>query len=248
MADFSWKVNRGAGVFLHISSLPSEFGVGNIGGAADAFFDYLEASGFSYWQICPLGPTGFGDSPYQTFSAFAGNPYFIDYSKLVERGWLKDSDLNPLRALSETSCNFGALYGIMPRLLGLAYSSFLESSGSADKKSFEDFNRKNAFWLEPYSLFTALKSSFGGAPWYKWERKFRDFKSAKNCKLDNAAEFIQNTQNQFVHINEGRFFSSLTADKIQITIEHFFHFGNILHKVISILSLRHHLSLQTHTG
>ncbi len=193
MADFSWKVNRGAGVFLHISSLPSEFGVGNIGGAADAFFDYLEASGFSYWQICPLGPTGFGDSPYQTFSAFAGNPYFIDYSKLVERGWLKDSDLNPLRALSETSCNFGALYGIMPRLLGLAYSSFLESSGSADKKSFEDFNRKNAFWLEPYSLFTALKSSFGGAPWYKWERKFRDFKSAKNCKLDNAAEFIQNT-------------------------------------------------------
>ena len=164
MVDFSWKSGRGAGVFLHISSLPSEFGIGNIGGASARFFDYLEASGFSYWQICPLGPTGFGDSPYQTFSAFAGNPYFIDYSKLVERGWLADFDLNPLRSLSETSCDFGALYGILPRLLGVAYSRFLESSNLADRKSFENFKKKNAFWLDSYSLFAALKSLFGGVP------------------------------------------------------------------------------------
>lgn len=211
MVDFSWKSGRGAGVFLHISSLPSEFGIGNIGGASARFFDYLEAYGFSYWQICPLGPTGFGDSPYQTFSAFAGNPYFIDYSKLVERGWLADFDLNPLRSLSETSCDFGALYGILPRLLGVAYSRFLESSNLADRKSFENFKKKNAFWLDSYSLFAALKSLFGGVPWYNWAPEFRDFKSAKNCKLDEAADFIRNT----VKFGQWVFFSQYAEFKAE---------------------------------
>ena len=76
MKDFSWSGKRGAGVFMHISSLPSRWGIGNVGAAADAFFDFLDRSGFSYWQICPLGPTGYGDSPYQSFSAYAGNIFF----------------------------------------------------------------------------------------------------------------------------------------------------------------------------
>lgn len=188
MVDFSWKASRGAGVFLHISSLPSEFGIGNIGEAADRFFDYLNASGFSYWQICPLGPTGFGDSPYQTFSAFAGNAYFIDFLKLVKRGWLSNSGLDPLRALPKTSCDFGGLYAAFPKILDEAYSGFLESSNPLEKKSFSDFKRKNAFWLDSYSLFASLKSLFGGMPWYKWDAKYRNFISACSLKLDKSME------------------------------------------------------------
>ena len=115
--DFSWIKRRGAGVFLHISSLPSEFGVGNIGSAADAFLDFAQSAGFSYWQMCPLGPTGYGDSPYQSFSSFAGNIYCVDYSRLVADSLLDESDLDALRSLPDSDCDYGALYRILPALM-----------------------------------------------------------------------------------------------------------------------------------
>lgn len=101
---------------MHISSLPSEFGIGNVGSAAGRFLGFLEKCGFSYWQICPLGPTGYGDSPYQSFSAFAGNPYFIDFSELAADGLLCGADLDPLRSLPRGRCDYGAIYGLVPPL------------------------------------------------------------------------------------------------------------------------------------
>ena len=88
-----WLDNRAAGVLLHPSSLPGCQGIGSLGSEARRFIDFLESSGFSYWQTCPVGPTGFGDSPYQVFCSSAGNPYFIDWSPLVDLGLLQSSDL-----------------------------------------------------------------------------------------------------------------------------------------------------------
>jgi len=184
MVDFSWNGQRRSGVFLHISSLPSEFGVGNIGEAADKFFDFIKEAGLGYWQICPLGPTGYGDSPYQLFSSFAGNIYFIDYMRLVAQNLLLDSDLNPLRALSADNCDYGALYANIPQLLRKAYANFKEIGDEDAKKQFALFCKKNAEWLAPYALYISLKREFGGKPWYEWESDFRDFKNAVKQKYD----------------------------------------------------------------
>lgn len=182
-ADFSWSGGRGAGVFMHISSLPSEFGIGNVGSAAGAFFEFLKKCGFSYWQICPLGPTGYGDSPYQPFSAFAGNPYFIDFSKLAAEGLLRDSDLAPLRSLPRDRCDYGAIYEALPPLLRAAAANFRRFAGPAQKAEFGRFCAERARWLDPYSLFAALKRRFGGAPWHEWPRPFRSARSAAGQTL-----------------------------------------------------------------
>lgn len=167
--DFSWIKRRGSGVFLHISSLPSEFGIGNIGRAADAFLDFAQKAGFSYWQICPLGPTGYGDSPYQSFSAFAGNTYFIDYEELAEMGFIDARDLDSLRALPRDRCDYGAIYGILPDILRKAAAKFPSAAAEQDKSSFKKFCDDNAQWLDSYALFCALKRKFGGRSWLEWE-------------------------------------------------------------------------------
>ena len=183
MADFSWTAPRGAGVFLHISSLPSEYGVGNIGSATDCFFDFLNSVGFRYWQICPLNPTGFGDSPYQSFSAFAGNIYYIDYSLLAKNGLLEEGDLVPLKSLPKHKCDFGALYHIVPHLLRTAYGRFAEIASRKDNANFLAFCKKQAHWLDSYSLFMALKTHFEGASWDRWPAEFRDYTKARKAKL-----------------------------------------------------------------
>lgn len=177
--DFSWIARRGAGVFLHVASLPSEFGIGNIGSATDAFLEFAQKSGFSYWQICPLGPTGFGDSPYQSFSAFAGNVYFIDYTEVVKAGWLKDVDLMPLKSLSADKCDYGAIYAIIPNLVFKASQKFATSATKEVLAKFNSFCKKNAFWLDAYALFCALKKRFQSRSWLEWDSKFKDFNYAK---------------------------------------------------------------------
>ena len=145
-ADFSWRGGRGAGVFMHISSLPSEFGIGNVGETASRFLGFLEKCGFSYWQICPLGPTGYGDSPYQPFSAFAGNPYFIDFSELAASGLLCEADIAPLKSLPRDRCDYGAIYELVPPLLRKAAANFRNSAPRAQGGSIPTrcFPRSNA--------------------------------------------------------------------------------------------------------
>src|SRR5476649_1775703 len=114
---FNWLDHRASGVLAHPTSLPSAFGVGAFDAAANAFVDFLAAAGMKYWQLCPLGPTGYGDSPYQCFSSFAGNPYLIDLEDLAKRGLLAPDELEPIGRLSADRVDYGELYRLKWPLL-----------------------------------------------------------------------------------------------------------------------------------
>ena len=119
-----WLDNRAAGALLHPSSLPGNLGIGNLGKESRLFIDFLESSGFRYWQTCPVGPTGFGDSPYQVFCSSAGNPYFIDWTPLVDLGLLQSSDLFGLQNLSTKHVEYGYLYNEFYPVARTAFSNF----------------------------------------------------------------------------------------------------------------------------
>lgn len=216
--DFSWIKRRGAGVFLHVSSLPSDCGIGNIGAAADGFLDFAEKAGFSYWQICPLGPTGYGDSPYQSFSAFAGNVYFIDFEELRAEGWLGAEDIEPLKSLPKDRCDYGGIYQIIPPLVARAADAFKKGASECQKKSFEDFRRKNAFWLRPYALFCALKSRFGQKSWTEWPQDFQNYAYASaNIPEACADEIFTAEFGQWVFFGQyARFKAKARARGIEI--------------------------------
>ena len=154
---------RKSGILMHISSLPGPYGVGSLGAAAYAFVDFLVAAGQSYWQILPLNPTGFGDSPYQSFSTFAGNHYLIDLDTLVSQGLLLPEELQGIDWGGDPGrVDFGKLYTGRTRLLKLAHSRFTED------EAFENFVRDNVLWLEDYALFMAIKEHFHGRDWQCW--------------------------------------------------------------------------------
>lgn len=191
---FNWLNERTAGVLLHVSSLPSETGIGNFGAAAYRFVDFLEAAGLSIWQMCPLGPTGYGDSPYQCFSAFAGNPYFIDLQPLVADGLIEDTDLDALRILSKKQVNYGALHENFWTVLHHAYNCFKKSGENdlVEYGSFRDFRKTHVQWIEDYALFLALKSKFGGRPWTEWPSEFSDYRKARKQSLtDEVLESVE---------------------------------------------------------
>lgn len=161
---------RGSGILMHITSLPGPYGIGTMGKCAYDFVDFLHRAGQKYWQILPLTPTGYGDSPYQSWSSFAGNHYLIDLDILVEEGLLTADDLKDISWNDrETKVNFGKLYENRLPVLRKAYARFEEDS------SFRDFCR-NSNWLSDYCLFMALKEESGGKPWMQWEEpiKHRD--------------------------------------------------------------------------
>ena len=154
---------RKSGILMHISSLPGPYGVGSLGAAAYSFVDFLVAAGQSYWQILPLNPTGFGDSPYQSFSTFAGNHYLIDLDTLVSQGLLLPEELQGIDWGGDPGrVDFGRLYTERTRLLKLAHSRFTED------ENFENFVRDNVLWLEDYALFMAIKEHFHGRDWQCW--------------------------------------------------------------------------------
>ena len=155
---------RASGILLHITSLPSPYGIGSLGRAAFAFVDFLKQAGQSYWQILPIGPTGVGDSPYQSCSAFAGNPYLIDLDDLIGRGLLESSEVQSVfwgdRA---DKVDYGALYAGRFSVLELAY----RRGTRTEQNPFCRFREKNP-WGEDYALYMALKRKFGLLPWYQW--------------------------------------------------------------------------------
>ncbi len=160
---------RQCGILLHISSLPSEYGIGNFGGSAYAFVDFLHDAGQSLWQILPLGMTGPGDSPYQSFSGFAGNPYFIDPELLREDGLLSREYLRRHKVSGgETSVDYGRLYGTRYELLRYAYESF-----DPKECGFIEFCEKNSAWLDPFALFMTLKERENGVAVSKWQDKYK---------------------------------------------------------------------------
>ncbi len=162
---------RESGILMHITSLPGPYGIGTMGKEAFHFIDFLKASGQKCWQLLPLAPTGYGDSPYQSCSAFAGNHYLIDFDLLMEAGLLQPQDLEGIEwCHQETKVDFGLQYQNRLNVLRLTYNRF---NGSED---FDNFCRENSHWLSDFSLFMALKDRFNGQPWYQWEQrlKFRD--------------------------------------------------------------------------
>jgi 4-alpha-glucanotransferase len=170
----SWLNFRAAGVLAHASSLPGDYGIGNVGAGGRAFVDFLAAAGMRYWQICPLGPTGFGDSPYQLFSANAGNPYFIDLGELQAHGLLRPAEIAPLKKLPAARVDYGRLYEEFWQVLAKASDRFIAAGLDSipGLGSFRSFRRAHAHWLEPFADFMALKAHFGGWAWNTWPEEY----------------------------------------------------------------------------
>ena len=178
---------RESGILMHITSLPSPYGVGTLGKEAYRFVDFLAKAGQRYWQILPVTPTGFGDSPYQSCSTYAGNPYLIDLDMLVEEGLLKKSEITKIHWSEDpTRVNFGLLYTHRAKVLRLAFARFRET------EKLEAFCRSNESWIWDFAMFMALKDVSGGKPWYQWEEplKFRD-DAALTCAWHTYREEIR---------------------------------------------------------
>ena len=159
---------RSNGVLMHISSLPGNTGIGTLGKPAYDFVDFLKKSSQTYWQILPICPTSYGDSPYQSFSTFAGNPYFIDFELLVGQDFLQKKDYENISwGSDETQVDYGLLYEQRHKLFSIIQKNF-EKNTPAD---FESFCKENAFWLDNYSLFMAIKDAHNGVSFLEWEKE-----------------------------------------------------------------------------
>jgi len=203
---FNWLEARASGVLLHPTSIPSEHGVGNFGPHAYRFVDFLAESGFRYWQLCPLGPTGFGDSPYQCFSAFAGNPYLIDLNALVELGLLKAGELLPLRNLPSDRVDYGELYETFWPIITRAAKRFFDDGEKAAARygDFKQFRRRHGDWLEPYAAYRATKAHFGGKPWFQWPKKYRTYADWSASTLGKKLRAAINAEAFFQYVFMGQ--------------------------------------------
>ena len=161
---------RSSGILLHPTSLPGPFGVGDLGPEAWRFADFLAAAGQRVWQVLPLGPTGYGDSPYQCFSASAGNPILISPEQLVAEGLLSAADLEHAGTFPAGSVEYASVNRFKRQLLERAFTKFQKESSPDLREQFREFQSANASWLDDYALFMALKEAHGGeSVWTKWE-------------------------------------------------------------------------------
>ena len=164
--------SRAGGILLHPSSLPGPYGIGDLGPQAYHFVDWLASTGCKLWQVLPLGPTGYGDSPYQCFSAFAGNPYLISFDSLIEDEFLTEDDLAHLPDFQPSRVDYGQLIPWKLNLLQKAFSR-LTSASKQLRGAFDQFRSDNAAWLDDFALFMSLKEANGGGAWSGWEESLR---------------------------------------------------------------------------
>ncbi len=184
---------RKNGILMPIFSLPSPYGIGTFGRAASEFIDFLHKAKQSYWQILPLNPTNFGDSPYQSFSSFAGNPYFIDLDLLVSDGLLTADEIKKFDFGDDIEkVDYEKLYNNRYKVLRLAFNRFKIDA------DYAEFENKNSYWLDDYSLFMAIKSANDGKAWYEWPdslkiREASTITTAKRERIDdiNFHKFLQ---------------------------------------------------------
>ncbi|MEZ4357636.1 MAG: 4-alpha-glucanotransferase [Eubacteriales bacterium] len=183
-------MQRSSGVLLHITSLPGRFGIGTLGKEAYDFIDLLKAGGQSHWQVLPLNPTGFANSPYQGVSAFAGNPYLISLESLVEIGLLKKEDLPKVKFKSNNKVDYEFQSNVKGKILKKAYENF-----KLKDTAFLGFKEKEAFWLEDYALFMAVKEYFSLNPFWKWEKDIANKEKSASSKylkkLSDEVEFYK---------------------------------------------------------
>lgn len=165
---------RKSGILMHISSLPGGYGIGKLGKEAYAFVDFLKKSGQSCWQVLPLSPTSYGDSPYQSFSVYAGNPYFIDLETLEKEGLLHSDEYNKIDWGADIEkVDYGRIYENIFTVLKSAHKRFREKS----EKDYGKFVVANKDWIYDYGLFMALKFAHSGKAWYEWEEPLRMYKT-----------------------------------------------------------------------
>ena len=187
---------RQSGILMHITSLPGPYGIGAMGKNAYQFVDFLQSAGQSCWQILPLNPTGYGDSPYQSFSSWAGNPYLIDLDILVKEGLLKREELESISwETTPNRVDFGLQYTRRYPILRTAHERFVPG------EEYEVFCQENAYWLNNYALFMAIKDSLGGAPWLTWPEGLKTCRpealEEQRQKLGRDLDFYRFLQYQF---------------------------------------------------
>lgn len=205
---------RASGVLLHVSSLPSRGGIGDLGPAAYAFADFLAAARQQYWQILPLGPTGYGNSPYSALSAFAGNPLFISLEFLADRGWLDRDRLDKLQSPGGP-VDFNAAAGVKSGLLEMAAQRLLDRADKEVRVRFEEFCGLNAYWLEDYASFNVLRTIFGGAMWSDWpaEYKFRRPEAMARLKAEHGVQHRIRQAIQFIFHEQWQALRNYCADR-----------------------------------
>ena len=186
-----------AGIIMPISSLPGKYGIGSFGSEAYDFVDFLHATGQTCWQVLPLNPTSYGDSPYQSPCSTAGNPYFIDLERLAADGLLTPSELRQHRNSSKR-VDYGWLFQTRYAALRLAHSRFTPD------KAYRTFVRQQSSWLEDYALFMALKVHYGFAPWNTWAQEHRDYRQAQLHKSEFAQEMAFWCWTQYAFFSQWR--------------------------------------------
>ena len=195
---------RGSGILLHPTALPGPHGIGDLGDAAYRFADFLSASGQALWQVLPLGPTGYGDSPYACYSAFAGNTLLISPERVSKAGVLSEEDLAGMPALPEGRVDFGEAHKTKTEMLATAFANFQRNDDHHLRREFETFCEQNISWLDDYTLFRALKNAQDGKPWYEWERSVaqRDPDALTRARTDLHDQIEQEKFSQFIFFKQ----------------------------------------------
>lgn len=209
------KSNRMSGILLHPSSLPGPDGIGDIGPEAYEWVNFLVQSGCNLWQLLPLGPTGYGDSPYQCFSAFAGNPYLISSTLLIDEGLLLLEDMRDRPDFSAESVDFGSVIQWKLKLLDRAFKNFKQKQHNELTEKFQQFIHQEQDWLLDFALFMAIKETNGGLSWDHWDdglRK-RDGKALKKFQEENKTLIESHMFKQFLFFTQWTGLKNYANDK-----------------------------------
>ena len=205
---------RSCGILMHITSLPSPYGIGTMGVEAEKFARWLKSAGQSYWQVLPTGPTGYGDSPYQPFSSFAGNPLLIDLDELCDQGLLSRTDCeNADFGADPDIVDYDKISKTRSELLHKACAAFKDDVG------YTSFNLYQADWLEDYALFMALKNKYGGKPWTVWDDdiKFRKPEALEKCREELSEEIRYEKFCQYIFFRQWtRFHQTCNTSGVKI--------------------------------
>jgi 4-alpha-glucanotransferase len=197
---------RSCGILLHPTSFPSRYGIGDLGREAYQFVDFLVESGQQLWQILPLGPTGYGNSPYMSFSALAGNPLLLSPDVLLEKGLLTPEDIQDIPQFPLDQVDFEKVITWKMPILRKAARNFNHNTNTFKYRQFEGFCHGNSFWLEDYALFMAILDTQGGKPWTEWpdELRNRDGNALKQITFQLAEEIFIQKFLQFEFSQEGQ--------------------------------------------
>jgi 4-alpha-glucanotransferase len=205
---------RSAGILLHPTSLPGRYGIGDLGPSAYLWVDKLASAAITWWQILPLGPTGYGDSPYQSFSAFAGNPWLISPEGLIREGLVSTGDVGS-SAFAENRVDYGTVIHAKDALLRKAWGSFQFGAGRELKEPFEAFCQRQKSWLDDHALFMAIKEKLGGASWQHWPEplRLRQPDALVTARRDLADAIEQQRFRQFLFFRQWAWLKNYANEK-----------------------------------